>query len=88
MFSQLGRDMTFTGSGGWTENRDPQRVPNSGYYDANGKIVENTTINVRESEYGWWVNNYRNFAENFVTNAWFIKLRDISLTYTCSCKSG
>jgi TonB-linked SusC/RagA family outer membrane protein len=82
MFSQLGRDMTFTGSGEWTENRDPQRVPNSGYYDASGKIVENTTINVRESEYGWWVNNYRNFAENFVTNAWFIKLRDISLTYT------
>ncbi len=87
MFSQLGRDMTFTGSGGWTENRDPQRVPNSGYYDANGKIVENTTVNVRESEYGWWVNNYRNFAENFVTKAWFIKLRDISLTYNVPARA-
>ena len=82
MFSQLGRDMTFTGSGKWTENRDAQRVPNSGYVDANGKVVENTTINVREPEYAWWVSNYRLFAENFVNKAWFIKLRDIGLTYT------
>jgi hypothetical protein len=87
MFSQIGRDMTFTGSGKWTENRDPQRVPNSGYVDASGKVVENTTINVRESEYAWWVSNYRLFAENFVNDAWFIKLRDVSLTYTLPAKT-
>ena len=27
MFSQLGRDMTFTGSGKWTENRAPHVFP-------------------------------------------------------------
>jgi len=28
------------------------------------------------------VNNYRLIAENFVTPAWFIKLRDVNLSYT------
>jgi TonB-linked SusC/RagA family outer membrane protein len=81
IFSQLGRDMTFTGSGKWTENREDQLVPNSAYKDASGKVVENTTVKVAEPEYGWWVDNYRQVAENFVTPGWFIKLRDINLSY-------
>lgn len=81
IFSQLGRDMTFTGSGGWTENRDPQIVPNSAYKDASGKVVENTSVYVAEPEYAWWVDNYRQVAENFVTPGWFLKLRDINLSY-------
>ncbi len=83
MFSDLGRQMTFTGSGKWTENRNPQMVPNSATLNADGKTVTpNTTINVRESEYGYWVDNYRLISENFVTPGWFIKLRDINLAYT------
>jgi hypothetical protein len=82
IFSQLGRDMTFTGSGKWTENREDQLVPNSAYKDASGKVVENTTVKVAEPEYGWWVDNYRQIAENFVTPGWFIKLRDINLSYS------
>ncbi len=35
-----------------------------------------------EPEYGLWVDYYRLIAENFVTKAWFIKLRDVNLTYT------
>ncbi|MEP7374350.1 MAG: SusC/RagA family TonB-linked outer membrane protein [Chitinophagaceae bacterium] len=82
MFSDLGRQMTFTGSGKWTENRAPQIFPNSAYLDAAGKPVENTTVYVRQPEYALWVSNYRLISENFVTPAWFIKLRDVNLTYT------
>ncbi|MEO8172078.1 MAG: SusC/RagA family TonB-linked outer membrane protein [Sediminibacterium sp.] len=81
MYSDLGRQMTFTGSGGWTSNRAPQIFPNSAYVDGTGKTVANTTVQVREPEYALWVNNYRLISENFVNSAWFIKLRDINIAY-------
>ncbi len=81
MFSYIGNTMTFTGSGKWTENRTDHIFPNSYYLDASGNEVKNTTINVREPEYGLWVDNYRNIHENYVTPNWFIKLRDINLSY-------
>ncbi len=81
MFSDLGRQMTFTGSGKWTENRAPQIFANSYYLDANGKVTPNTTVQVREPEYALWVNNYRLISENFVNPNWFIKLRDINISY-------
>ncbi|GAA4413574.1 SusC/RagA family TonB-linked outer membrane protein [Nibrella viscosa] len=81
MYSDLGRQMTFTGSGKWTENRAPHIFPNSAYLDSDGKVVPNTTINVREAEYALWVDSYRLISENFVNPAWFVKLRDINLSY-------
>ncbi len=80
-FSDLGRQMTFTGSGGWTENRDPHIYPNSAILAADGKTVTDNNVNVREPEYGLWVDNYRLISENFVAPGWFIKLRDINLAY-------
>ncbi|MEY4331739.1 MAG: hypothetical protein RLZZ196_477, partial [Bacteroidota bacterium] len=77
MYADLGRQMTFTGSGSWTENRLDQVFPNSYYLDASGAEVANTSIKVREPEYALWVNNYRLISENFVTPGWFIKLRDV-----------
>lgn len=82
MYADLGRQMTFTGSGKWTENRLDQVFANSYYLDAAGKEVANTTVKVREPEYALWVNNYRLIAENFVTPGWFIKLRDVNLSYS------
>jgi TonB-linked SusC/RagA family outer membrane protein len=83
MFSDLGRQMTFTGAGGWTAKRDPHVFPNSAILNADGKTsTPNTTVNVREAEYGLWVDNYRLISENFVNDAWFIKLRDVNLSYT------
>lgn len=86
MYSDLGRQMTFTGSGKWTENRAPHVFPNSAYADpANpGKFIPNETIMVREAEYALWVDNYRLIAENFVVPAWFIKMRDVNLSYNFS----
>jgi TonB-linked SusC/RagA family outer membrane protein len=82
MFSDLGRSMTFTGAGGWTSNRLPHVFPNSAILNADGKTsTPNTSVNVREAEYSLWVDNYRLVSENFVNNAWFIKLRDINLAY-------
>ncbi len=85
MFSDLGRQMTFTGSGKWTENRVPHIFPNSSYLDvASGKYIANTSVMVREAEYGLWVDNYRLISENFTVPAWFIKMRDINLSYNFS----
>ena len=80
MYSDLGRQMTFTGSGKWTEQRAPFIVPNSSYNDGSGKFVTNDKP-VNEAEYEYWVTYYRVIAENFVVPAWFIKLRDINLSY-------
>ena len=85
MFSDLGRQMTFTGSGKWTENRAPHIFPNSAYLDAaSGKYVQNTSIMTREAEYGLWADTYRLISENFTAPAWFIKMRDINLSYNFS----
>ncbi|RYF78688.1 MAG: SusC/RagA family TonB-linked outer membrane protein [Cytophagaceae bacterium] len=81
MYSDLGRQMTFTGSGKWTDNRSDQIFPNSAVLNADGTVTPNTTIKVREPEYALWVDQYRLISENFVTPAWFIKLRDINLSY-------
>ena len=83
IYSDLGRQMTFTGSGAWTSNRTEHIYPNSYYIDpATGADVKNNSVYVREPEYALWVNNYRQIAENFVTPGWFIKLRDVNLSYT------
>ena len=81
MYSDLGRQMTFTGSGKWTENRAPHAFPFSAYDDGTGKFVPNTTLMTREAEYGLWADVYRLIAENFTVPAWFIKMRDINLSY-------
>lgn len=87
MFSDLGRQMTFTGSGKWTENRAPHIFPNSAYLDpVSGKYIQNTSVNTREAEYALWADVYRLISENFVAPAWFIKLRDINLSYSISDK--
>lgn len=82
MYSDLGGSMTFTGSGKWTENRGEQIFPNSYYIDGSGKEIPNTTVQVRQPEYALWVSNYRLIRENFVTPGWFIKLRDLNLSYS------
>ena len=79
-YSDLGRQMTFTGSAKVTEDRAPFVVPNSSYNDGTGKFVTNDKA-VNEAEYDYWVTYYRVIAENFVIPAWFIKLRDVNLSY-------
>ena len=83
MFSELGPVMTFTGSGAWTTDRAPHIFPNSAILNADGKTVTpNTTVKVQEAEYALWVDNYILSGESFTNKAWFIKLRDVNLSYT------
>ena len=82
IFSDLGRQMTFTGSGKWTEERTPHVFPNSAYLDGSGKVINNTTLQAQESEYELWVSHYRRISENFTTPGWFIKMRDVNLSYS------
>jgi TonB-linked SusC/RagA family outer membrane protein len=82
VYSELGPIMTFTGSGGWTTDRAPHIVPNSAILAADGKTVTPNTVQTQEAEYSLWVENYMLGGENFVTKAWFVKLRDINLSYT------
>ncbi len=83
MFSDIGRQMTFTGAGGWTADRTPHVFANSSIASADGKTsTPNTTVQVQEPEYALWVNQYRLISENFVNDAWFIKLRDVNLSFT------
>ncbi len=84
MYSDLGRQMTFTGSGKWTENRAPHIFPNSAHDDGTGKYIPNVSVMTREAEYGLWADVYRLIAENFTVPAWFIKMRDINLSYQFS----
>ncbi len=86
MYSDLGRQMTFTGSGKWTEQRAPFVVPNSAFLNSSTGKYEVNTKAVNEAEYDYWVTYYRVIAENFVVPAWFIKLRDINLSYTLPTK--
>jgi TonB-linked SusC/RagA family outer membrane protein len=81
IYSDLGRQMTFTGSGKWTEDRAPHIFPNSAYDDGTGKFVANTTVNTAEAEYALWDTYYKVIAENFVVPGWFIKMRDVNLMY-------
>jgi hypothetical protein len=55
--------------------------PFSAYDDGTGKYVPNTTLMTREAEYGLWADVYRLIAENFTVPAWFIKMRDVNLSY-------
>ncbi len=84
-YSDLGRQMTFTGSAKVTEDRAPFIVANSSYNDGTGKFVANDKA-VNEAEYDYWVTYYRVIAENFVIPAWFIKLRDVNLSYNIPSK--
>ena len=82
MYSELGPIMTFTGSGGWTTDRTPHVFPNSAILGADGKTVTPNTVNIQEAEYALWVDNYMLSGESFTNKAWFVKLRDINLSYT------
>jgi hypothetical protein len=89
MYSDVGTDMTFTGSGAQTAmyNRDQFIWPNSVYWDGS-KYVPNTNIvvdNYTAIYQGYGDQSFsRGFAgigEMYLSSADFWKLRDLSLSY-------
>ncbi|ROI08145.1 SusC/RagA family TonB-linked outer membrane protein [Chryseobacterium sp. H3056] len=63
-----------------TANRLPFVFPNSVYLDSSGNYVPNTDRLTSGGGNAFW-DKYSDVAENYVTDASFIKIREISLSY-------
>lgn len=66
-----------------TANRQPFVFPNSSYLDGSGNYVANTNRLTSDGGNAFW-DKYGAVAENYVTDASFIKIREISLSYDFS----
>jgi hypothetical protein len=78
----LGPTLDFAGT---SENSAQTRqrfvFPNSVYLDASGKSIPNTNITVADGNDFFWSSVYRTVGSNYVNNAAFWKLREVSLSY-------
>ena len=63
-----------------TSGRQPFVFPNSSYLDANGNYVANTDRLTSNGGNAFW-DYYNGVKENYVTDASYIKIREISLSY-------
>jgi hypothetical protein len=78
----LGPSLDFTGvSENSAQTRERFVFPNSVYKDASGKYVENTNITVSNGNVNFWAALYRRVGSNYVNNAAFWKLREVSISY-------
>ncbi len=87
VFNGIGTEMDWSGTGYRTAvyNRESFVFPNSVYQAADGTYVENKTISIANGNgnNGFWSDGInRNVTSNYVTSGNFIKLREISLSYS------
>jgi TonB-linked SusC/RagA family outer membrane protein len=82
IFNIIGPTLDFTGiSENSASTRERFVFPNSVYDDGNGKFVTNTNITVNDANANWWASIYRRIGSNYVNNAAFLKLREVSVSY-------
>lgn len=83
-YSRLGNTMDFTGLSAHSAEYDrlPYIIPNSSIETSPGVFEENTSVKTADGGFDYWYGQYRNFQENYVKDATFLKLRELSLTYT------
>jgi TonB-linked SusC/RagA family outer membrane protein len=78
----LGPTLDFAGT---SENSAQTRqrfvFPNSVYIDASGKSVPNTNITTADGNAFFWSSIYTRVGSNYVNNAAFWKLREVSISY-------
>jgi TonB-linked SusC/RagA family outer membrane protein len=78
----LGPTLDFAGiSENSAQTRERFVFPNSVYDDGTGKFVPNTNITVNDANANWWSSIYRRIGSNYVNNAAFLKLREVSISY-------
>jgi TonB-linked SusC/RagA family outer membrane protein len=78
----IGPTLDFTGiSENSAQTRERFVFPNSVYDDGTGKFVTNTNITVNDGNANWWSSVYRTIGSNYVNNAAFWKLRELSVSY-------
>ncbi|UYQ91855.1 SusC/RagA family TonB-linked outer membrane protein [Chitinophaga horti] len=82
-YNRLMNMMDFTGLSAHSAayDREPFVVPNSVYDDGTGKLVPNTTVKTQYGGFDYWYSRYRNINENYVSDAKFLKLRELSVGY-------
>jgi TonB-linked SusC/RagA family outer membrane protein len=82
-FNDIVNAMEFTGltQHSVTSGRGPFVFPNSSYLNAAGQYVANTNRLTTGGGNAFW-DSYNDVAENYVTDATTLKLREVSLTYT------
>lgn len=84
-YSTLVNALEFTGSTqhSASTNRQPFVFPNSSYLDANGNYVANTNILTSSGAFDFWNGpSFNSVTENYVSDATFLKLREVALDYT------
>jgi TonB-linked SusC/RagA family outer membrane protein len=90
IFSGTKSQLTFTGSSLETTEYGRQQFvyPNSVIETpvGSGNFVENKTVKTRSGSYDFWYGNYAQIAESNILDAAFLKLRDISFSYTLPAK--
>ena len=82
-FNDIVNAMEFTGltQHSASSGRGPFVFPNSSYQDASGNYVANTNRLTTGGGNDFW-DAYNNVAENYVTDATTLKLREVALTYS------
>lgn len=81
-YSRLANLNNFTGLS-WESaqyDRQPFVFPNS-VYEENGTFVPNTDIKTADGGFDYWYSQHNATQENYVKDATFLKLREVSLNY-------
>lgn len=83
IFNIIGPTLDFAGiSANSAQTRERFVFPNSVILDAaTGKYVDNTNVTVRDGNATFWSSVYRRVGYNYVNNASFWKLREVSISY-------
>ncbi len=82
-YNILGSENNFTGLS-WESaqyDRLPFVIPNSVIETSPGVFEENTDVKTADGGFEYWYNQYNTVDENYVKDASFLKLREVSLTY-------
>jgi TonB-linked SusC/RagA family outer membrane protein len=83
-YNSMVNALEFTGSTqhSASANRKPFVFPNSSYPDGNGGYVANTNILTSSGDFGFWNgSSFNAVTENYVSDATFLKLREVVLDY-------
>lgn len=82
-YNRLNNLLDFTGLSAHSAayGREPYVIPNSVYDDGSGKYVVNTDVKTADGGFDYWYGQYRNIQENYVSDARFLKLRELTVGY-------
>jgi len=83
-YNYLGRNMDFTGLSAHSAayGREPFVVPNSVIKNPDGSYTPNASVKTNYGGFEYWYSQYSQVQENYTIDATFLKLREISLTYS------